>query len=174
VRNRYAGRDVEAPDDDEILEAYEAELGAEPVPVRRSNRGFWIVIITIGLACVILVGEIFANKPLGDQIGTAEHNLTLAQGAAQQIRTTTGSFAAADPAGLAAVHPELRYLGPDAPSAGLDDVSVAASDTGWAAAVQARPGACFYLRLTDEAETFYGAGETCTGRAALSASQPSW
>jgi hypothetical protein len=174
VRNRYADRDVEAPDDDEILEAYELELAAEPVPIRRSNRGFWVVIVTIGLACVILVGEIFANKPLGDQIGHAQHSLTLAQGAAQQIRTTSGSFAAADPAGLATIQPGLRFLGPDAPSAGLDEVSVAASDTGWAAAVQARPGACFYLRLTDDASTFYGAGETCSGRAALSANQLSW
>ena len=174
MRNRYPGRDVEAHDDDEILEAYEVEMAGEPVPVRRSNRGFWVVIITIGLACVILVGEIFANKPLGDQIGTAEHNLTLAQGAAQQIRTTTGSFADADPAGLATVLPAMRFHGADAPSTSLDDVSVAASAGAWAAAVQARPGACFYLRLTDNAETFYGSGERCTGRAALSANQPSW
>jgi len=161
-------------DDDEILEAYELELAGEPVPVRRSNRGFWIVIGTIGLACVVLVGEIFANKPLGDQIGTAQHSLRVAQGAAQGIRTTEGTFAAADAGGLGAVERSLTFRAADLPSTGLEDVSVAASDTGWAAAVQARPGACFYLRIDGSDQTYYGAGTDCTGTAALTASQPSW
>jgi hypothetical protein len=161
-------------DDEDILEAYEHELAAEPPPVRRSNRGFWAVIVTIGLACVILVGEIFANRPLAESIKHSEHTLRAAQAAADQIRTRTGSYAAADPGGLRGVQPALTYRAIDEPSTGLDDVSVAASDSGWAAAVQARPGACFYIRLTDAGTQFYGGGATCTGRAALSADQPSW
>ena len=36
-------------DDDDIIEAYEQELGTVPEPVTRrgSNRGFWIVLGTI-------------------------------------------------------------------------------------------------------------------------------
>ena len=161
-------------DDEDILEAYEHELAAEPPPVRRSNRGFWLVIVTIGLACVILVGEIFANRPLAESIRHAEHTLRAAQTAAEQVRARTGSYAAADPGGLKAIQPALTYGQIDQPSTGLDDVSVASSDTAWAAAVQPRPGACFYIRLTDAGDQFYGVGETCTGRAALSADQPSW
>jgi hypothetical protein len=40
--------------------------------------------------------------------------------------------------------------------------------------VLVRPGACFYLRLTDVPETFYGAGTTCTGDEATGATDPRW
>ncbi len=59
-------------------------------------------------------------------------------------------------------------------SVGLDDVSVSASDTVWAAAVQVRPGACFYIRLGAGADPRYGAGTECTGDVALLARDPRW
>ena len=166
---------MEAHDDDEILEAYEVELAGEPVPVRRSNRGFWVVIITIGLACVILVGEIFANKPLGDQIGTAEHNLGLAQGAAQQIRTTTGSFADADPAGLATVLPAMRFHARRRP---LDQPRRRERGGVGRRVGRRRAGAAGRVLLhpadRQRRDVLRLGTSECTGRAALSANQPSW
>ena len=51
---------------------------------------------------------------------------------------------------------------------------MAVGGTDWAAAVQVRPAACFYLRLTADGEAFYGAGTVCTGTEALAASEPRW
>jgi hypothetical protein len=162
------------PEDDDILNAYERELGDVRPPVRRSNRGFWIVATTIGLACVLLVGEIFANKPIGDAIGHAEHSLRIAQGGAERIQAQTGTFEDADVAGLAATGSSLTFRTADEASTGLDDVSVIASGTEWAGAVQARPGACFYIRLVAGEDPRYGSGTTCTARAALAANDSNW
>lgn len=161
-------------EDDEILNAYEQELADVRPPAKRSNRGFWIVATTIGLACVLLVGEIFANKPIGDAIGHAEHTLRTAQDDAERIRGQTGSFEDADAAGLTAAGSGLTYRAGDEPSTGLDDVSVIVSASEWAAAVQARPGACFYIRLAAGEDPRYGGGTVCTARAALGASDTRW
>ena len=59
------------PDDDDILDAYEDELGSGIQPRPRSNRGFWLVAGSFALAGMILVGEIVANRPLKDEIGHA-------------------------------------------------------------------------------------------------------
>ncbi|HEY7477114.1 MAG TPA: hypothetical protein VIB62_02660 [Actinomycetota bacterium] len=161
-------------DDDEILDAYERELAAEP-PVRRSNRGFWLVAGTITFAGVFLVVEIFANRQLKDTIGHAQTSLRKAQAAAERIEARTGSFVGAGVDGLEQEDPSLLYVDADVASRGLDEVSVSADATGWAAAVQARPDACFYLRLTSGAqEPSYGAGTECTGTAALEASDARW
>jgi hypothetical protein len=53
-------------------------------------------------------------------------------------------------------------------------VSVATQNGDWGAAVEARPGACFYLHLTSDSGMFYGVGTSCTGQQALQATDPSW
>ena len=53
-------------------------------------------------------------------------------------------------------------------------MSVATANGDWGAAVQARPGACFYLHLTGEGATYYGVGTSCTGQDALQATDPRW
>jgi hypothetical protein len=161
------------PDDDDVLDAYEQELVAEPPPRPRTNRGFWVVVITIGLASVLLVGEILLNRPIKDTIAHAEHSLRTAQGAAERIREETGSFSEADADRLADVEPGLHFMDATTPSAGLDEVSVAASEDEWAAAVMARPGACFYLHLSGD-EVLYGVDVGCTARDALQATDPRW
>ena len=157
---------------DEVIEAYEREL-ADPTR-HRSNRRFWLVLGSVGLACVVLVVEIFANRHIGDTIAHAQHSLRAAESAANLITQRTGSLAAADADGLAAEEPDLSYVGVDQPSRGLDQVSVVASSTGWAAAVQAQPGACFYLRLDQDGYETYGVGTVCTARQALSAVDERW
>ena len=85
-----------------------------------------------------------------------------------------GSFASADAAALAAADPSHTYREGATASTGLDDVSIATGPTSWAAAVQARPGACFYLHLTDAGGIFYGVGTVCTGSVAMHATDPRW
>jgi hypothetical protein len=114
---------------------------------------------------------IYANRGTKDTIAHAQHSLRAGEAAALAIYRESGSFEGADVAGLPAEG--LRLVGPDEPSSGLDELSVLATSDGWAAAVQARPGACFYLRLEADA-TFYGAGTECTGRMAVQASDSRW
>ena len=140
----------------------------------RHNRGFWLVVGGIGLASVLLVAAILYNAPMKETIGHAEDTLRVAQAAAQRIRDSRGSFGSAAAAALATADPSHTYRDGAAPSTGLDDVSIATGPAAWAAAVQARPGACFYLHLTDGGEVFYGVGSVCTGSAALNATDPRW
>jgi hypothetical protein len=158
--------------DDDVIRAYDAELGPEPIP--RSNRGFWIVAGTMLVGGLFLVVEIFANRPLASSIGHAQDSLRRAQTAAEVVSGRTGSFEEADPASLEEDVPDLIFRAGDEASSGLDVVSVSASDLVWAAAVQTRPGACFYIRLGVGEDPRYGAGTECTGQAALLADDSRW
>jgi hypothetical protein len=158
--------------EDEIIRAYEAELRSEPPA--SGHRGFWIVVGTLLVVGIFLVVEILANRPLADRIGHAQDTLRRAQAAAESIRTDTGAFSGADARGLAEALPSFSVRAAAEASTGLDELSVAASDRVWAAAVQARPGACFYLRLEIGTDPRYGSGTECTAHAALFASEPRW
>lgn len=158
--------------DDEVIRAYEDEFGPEPAP--RSNRGFWIVAGTLLVGGVFLIVEIFANRPLANTIGHAQSTLRRAEAAAKAVYDRTGSFQEADAGALGEDVTGLSFRSGDGSSVGLDDVSVSASDTVWAAAVQVRPGACFYIRLGAGADPRYGAGTECTGDVALLARDPRW
>jgi hypothetical protein len=160
------------PADDDIIRAYDRELGPEP-PVS-SNRGFWVVAGTLLLGGIFLVVEIFANRPLADSIGHAQQTLRRAQAAAEIALARTGGFETADAEGLSARVTDLSFRSGDESSVGLDDVSVSASDSTWAAAVQIRPGACFYLKLDRGDDPRYGSGTECTGETALTADQGRW
>jgi hypothetical protein len=158
--------------DDDVIRAYEEELGREPV--RRSNHGFWIVVGTLMVSGLFLLVEIFANRPLANAIGHAQDSLLRAQGAAEIVHSRTGSFQGADATALKEDVPDLSFRPGDQASFGLDVVSVSASDLMWAAAVQVRPGACFYIRLGVGVDPRYGAGTRCTGEAALLANDSRW
>ena len=165
-------------DDDEIIGAYEQELGNEPRPPRGSNRGFWIVLGTIVAASAIILVEIFANRPIANSIGRAQHDLRVAQGEAESLLAETGSFEGADAAALSAAELDggaLSVVGPDQVSAGLGEISVYADASTWAAAVSARPNACFYLKLVEGLDDpLYGSGTRCTAREALDAQGSRW
>jgi hypothetical protein len=158
--------------DDDIIRAYEDELGPEP-PVS-SNRGFWVVLGTMVVGGLFLLVEIFANRPLANSIGHAQDTLRRAQASAEVALARDGDFAEADIDGLTEDVPDLSFRPADEASAGLDDVSVSSGEVVWAAAVQARPGACFYIRLERGEDPRYGVGTECTGEAALLASDPRW
>jgi hypothetical protein len=158
--------------DDDVIQAYEDELGPEPMP--RSNRGFWVVAGAMLVGGLFLIVEIFANRPLANSIGHAQDTLRRAQAAAQVVYGRTGSFEEANAIALEEDVTGLSFRPVDQASVGLNDVSVAASETVWAAAVQARPGACFYIRLEVGTDPRYGAGTECTGEAASLAADPRW
>ena len=158
--------------DDDVIREYEQEFGSERSP--RSNRGFCIVAGTLLISGVFLIVAIFANRPLAASIGHAQSTLRKAQAAAELVHDRTGSFLEADAGGLADKSPDLTFRSADESSIGLDDVSVSASETVWAAAVQVRPGACFYTRLEVGDDPRYGAGTECTGEIALLARDPRW
>ena len=167
-------------EDDEIIEAYDHELGPEPpTPERRgSNRGFWIVLGSILAASAIIVVEIFANRPIANSIGRAQHDLTTAGNEARAVFAATGTYDGADAdavdeAGLD--EGALAAVGPDEVSSGLGEVSVYADASTWAAAVSVRPHGCFYLKLVaGREEPLYGSGTECTAREALDAADPRW
>lgn len=167
-------------DDDEIIERYEGELAAETGSAERRhpNRGFWLVLGTILAASAIIVVEIFANRPIANTIGRAQHDLRIAEAEARAVLAETGSFEGADAESLAAAALDdgaLVVVGPDDVSSGLGEVSVYADVTTWAAAVSVRPNACFYLKLVAGGDDpLYGVGTTCTGREALDARDARW
>ena len=158
--------------DDDLIRAYDEELGPEPVP--SSNRGFWVIAGTLLVGCVFLLVEIFANRQLANSIGHAQDSLRRAQEAAEIVYSRTASYQEADPASLGEDVPDLRFRPGDEASTGLDVVSVSAGDLEWAAAVQTRPGACFYIHLHVGQDPRYGSGTECTGEVAMLAEDTRW
>jgi len=144
-----------------------------PLP-RERGRSAWIVFAALGFACVFVVVEIFANLGIKNSIGHAEQTLTVAQAAAGRVAAADGGYDGADHVRLEAEEPSLQWVAGGEQSSGLDQVSVATANGDWGAAVQARPGACFYLHLTGDGATFYGVGTSCTGQDALRATDPHW
>jgi len=141
-------------------------------PVRRSNSGFWLVTGAIGLSCLFILIEIFANFGMKDTIAHAEYTLTKAQTAIGAVQDSGAG--GLDPARMAGVEPTLLWVGGDQESTGLEVVSIASRDAAWGIAVQAKPGACFYLHRAGSGEVFYGVGTVCTGQEALQATDPRW
>jgi hypothetical protein len=160
------------PVDDVLLDDLATE--DDPAPARAGGRGFWVVLAALAFASVFMVVEIFANFGVKDTIAHAEHSLDVARAAADQVKEADGSYGDADHLRLAAVEPSLQWVPGAEQSTGLDQVSVATSGAAWGAAVEARPGACFYLHLTSIGAVFYGVGTVCTGQEALQASDPRW
>jgi hypothetical protein len=149
--------------------------GADRPPPPRSNRAFWVIATALALVCILMVIAIVANRPLKDTIAHTESDLNAALARAQRIQATSGTFAGADAASLGAGDDGRRYVGPDEASEGPGTVSVYASAGVWAAAVQARPQACFFIKRAIGEDTAYGvATGKCTGRAALAAADDRW
>jgi hypothetical protein len=172
-------------DDDEIIAAHEREFGdgngtsdGTGNGRRRAGRGFWIVLGSIVAVSAIFVGEIFAQRPIANTIGRAQHDLRLAELHARSVLAETGTFEEADAVALDEARIDdgkMRAVGPDDVSSGLGEVSVYSDATTWAAAVSATPNGCFYLKLVvGRDDPLYGTGTECTGREALDAGDPRW
>lgn len=138
----------------------------------RSNRGFWIVAVATLTACAVVMVAIFANRPLVGAIAHSEQSLQDALAQANRIRGDGGTYADANAEALSG--DGLTFIDGDQVSHDPATVSVHATETTWAAAVEARPGACFYILQVVGQSTRYGSGTVCTGDAALSADGFSW
>ena len=159
-------------DEDDVIAAHEEDFAraeaAAPERRRPNRRGFWIMIITIGLTSVLVIVEIFANRPLVSAIGRAQHDLTLVHGRAMEIESASDSFLGADAGGLALPGDTVTLIAGNLVAKGPGQVSVYASADGWAAATEARPDACFYIAEDlHGTATRYGGGTVCSGAAAF-------
>jgi hypothetical protein len=94
-----------------------------------------------------------------------------ALGFAQAILGESGSLVGAGPASLATMGSPLVFV--DGPSTAPSVVSVAVTDTAWAAAV-AGPTGCAWIMLTSDGHIARDTGSECTGLAALAANGASW
>ena len=72
------------------------------------------------------------------------------------------------------VEPTLLWVPGTEASGGLDERERGIRRLVVGGAVQAQPGACFYLHITPSGDVFYGVGTDCTGQKALQATDPRW
>ena len=97
----------------------------------------------MALGAVILLVEIFANRPMVNAISRTENDLKTALRTAEGIYADGGTFTAADAGGARGCRrrADVRRCGPSATSPGI--VSVYASGDTWAAASPTAQGTCF-------------------------------
>jgi hypothetical protein len=138
------------------------------------NRRFWLVVVAFSTTCAVVLVALFANLPLVNSIARAQFELRQAESLAEDRFGESGTFSQADAESLARVDDSLTFVDGDVESLRAGTVSVYATATVWAAAVQARPDACFFIKRSAGHALRYGSGETCTGEAALAADQESW
>ena len=91
---------------------------------------------------------------------------------AQRALSTSVTFADASPDALNSVQSALSFQ--LSPSTTTNEVSMAATDSAWAAAVYSSSGTCYYVRLAAKDQVTYGTGSECSGQSALSADGTSW
>ena len=165
------------PDDDDILEAYESEFDGSalgPMP-RHGNRGFWMVAGTMALGAVILLVEIFANRPMVNAISRTENDLKAALRNAERIYADGGTFTAADAEALAAADHARTYVDADRSATSSGIVSVYASGDTWAASSPTAQGTCFSVKQVAGEDTRYLVADgACTGIEALAATDTQW
>ena len=165
------------PDDDDILEAYEAEFDgspSEPTP-RHGNRGFWMVAGTMALGAVILLVEIFANRPMVNAISRTENDLEAALRTAERIYADGGTFTAADAEALGDADDARTYVDADRSATSPGIVSVYASGDTWAASSPTAQGTCFSVKQVAGEDTRYLVADgACTGIEALGATDTQW
>jgi hypothetical protein len=94
-----------------------------------------------------------------------------ALGRAQAVLAEGGSLAEAGAGQLATLGSSLLFV--DGPSTAPTIVSVAVTDSVWAAAVATSNG-CVWIALTADGAVARDHGEVCTGEAALAASGSAW
>ncbi len=102
----------------------------------------------------------------------AKVNGRIALSAASAAYQASNGFTTIGPDQLSLLDPTLTYT--TAPSTSVDVVSVASANAAWAAAVLGPSGTCYWVKLGMMAVPAYGTGTTCTGAAAMAASDPSW
>ncbi|HZP89502.1 MAG TPA: hypothetical protein VFC04_00715 [Actinomycetota bacterium] len=139
-----------------------------------SNRGFWLVVLPMAFAGVVLIALIVLFRPRAGGEAEVRASLRTALAAARTVRERDGSFAGATALRLRQEAPGVLFIDPDEASNNPRVVSVFASASVWAGAARAESGTCYWIRASAEGATTYGTGSDCTGEAARRASRPAW
>lgn len=166
-----------------------AKLGARRSPIGPSafdGRIVWVVgglVVAAVAVFVFLRGADEAGHEIADarsdEIATvdraedvaAQASVSRAVIAARTAFAERGSFSI-DEATLSAFDPSLHFT--SGASSGPTSVAFEATDIAFGAAVRSESGTCWWARIDASGVTTYGGGQSCTGRAALAASDPSW
>ncbi|TMK59768.1 MAG: hypothetical protein E6G54_05120 [Actinobacteria bacterium] len=153
-----------------------------------SGRGRIVLVVAAGVIAVVLIaGYMTFLKGSGEQIASGERSAISQIGAAKDVEAQTteqqavtavqelyaeqGSFDGVTVAALKHFEPAFSYT--ESASTGPKVIAVGSSSIGIGLAVLSQSGRCFYLHIA-ASSVRYGAGTTCTGSAALTASATSW
>lgn len=151
---------------------------ADPVSVRRSNRGFWKVLFALGAGGIGLVVLVVAFRPVArtGAVAFAQSNLRAAAATAERVIATEGSPAAATAQRMRLERSvdRLLFIDPDQSSNDPEIVSVLATDEAWTGAARADTGECFWVRVQASGQTVFGTGTDCSADEASLAEQGAW
>jgi hypothetical protein len=149
--------------------------------VSGSNRGFWKVLLPLGVGGLLLVVLVLEFRPVArtGAVAYAQANLRRTAEAAERV-AGQGSLADADRLRLAAEGDvdDLLLIDPDQSSNDPEVVSVLATDGAWTGSARAETGECFWIRLQagdgTAPGTVYGTGTDCSADAASAARPGAW
>jgi hypothetical protein len=140
---------------------------------RYVNRGFWMVAGTMALGAVILLVEIFANRPMVNAISRTENDLNTALRTAEGIYADGGTFTEADADALGDADDARTYIDADRSATTPGIVSVYASGDTWAAA-RRRTAARAHPKLPGRGHAVPRRRRRVTGTEALGATETQW
>ena len=149
--------------------------------VSGSNRGFWKVVVPLGVGGILLVGLVLVFRPVArtGAVAYAQANLRRAAEAAEHL-ATAGSLADADRETLAVEGgiDDLLLIDPDQSSNDPEVVSVLATRSAWTGSARAETGECFWVRIAagvgSSFGTVYGTGTDCSAEEASEAEPGVW
>jgi hypothetical protein len=149
--------------------------------VSGSNRGFWKVVVPLGVGGILLVGLVLVFRPVArtGAVAYAQANLRRAAEAAEHL-ASAGSLADADRETLAVEGgiDDLLLIDPDQTSNDPEVVSVLATGSAWTGSARAETGECFWIRVAAGAGgsfgTSYGTGTDCSADEASEAEPGPW
>jgi hypothetical protein len=145
--------------------------------VSGSNRGFWKVVVPLGVGGILLVVLVLVFRPVArtGAVAYAQANLRRAAEAAEHL-AMAGSLADADRETLAVEGgvDDLLLIDPDQSSNDPEVVSVLATGGAWTGSARAETGECFWIRVAASGGTVVGTGTDCSADEASAAPPGTW
>ncbi|MCI0634522.1 MAG: hypothetical protein L0206_11500 [Actinobacteria bacterium] len=146
--------------------------------MRRTNRGFWLVMLGLGAGGALLVVLVIAFRPVARSgaIVYAQQNLRTVAEVAERVGLEEGSLSVATRERLAA-EPELGdilLIDPDQGSNDPEVVSVLATAEAWTGSTRAETGECFWIRIEPQGGIVRGTGTDCSAERASVAEPGTW